>query len=84
MKIAGISVWRLFAYFIIYSVIGYIIETAYALVLYGVVESRQSFIYGPFCAIYGVGAVIMICALQRFKTGGHRLFLGGFVVRKCY
>jgi len=79
MKISGISIWRLLAYFIIYSVIGYLIETTYALVLYGVIESRQSFLYGPFCSIYGVGAVVMICALQKCKKNNHTLFLGGFV-----
>lgn len=81
-KISGISIWRILGYFIIYSFIGYLIETTYALVLYGVVESRQSFLYGPFCSIYGVGAVVMICALQKVKNSTHRLFLGGFVVRK--
>ncbi len=80
MKIAGISIWRILAYFIIYSVIGFLIESTYALVLYGVIESRQSFLYGPFCSIYGVGAVVMICALQSFKKNNHTLFIGGFVV----
>lgn len=79
-KIAGISIWRILSYFIIYSFIGYIIESIYAFVVYGVIESRQSFLYGPFCSIYGVGAVIMICALQNVKDKPHRLFLGGFVV----
>ena len=55
--ILGISIWELLAYFIIYSVAGYIIETLFALVRYGVLESRQSFLYGPFCSIYGVGAI---------------------------
>ncbi len=82
MKISGISIWRLFSYFIIYSVIGFVIEFFYALILYGVIESRQSFIYGPFSAIYGIGAVIMICSLNRFKDQGHRLFFGGLIVRK--
>ena len=59
-KIFGISIWRIFAYFIIYSVIGYIVETLFGIARYGVVESRQSFLYGPFCAIYGIGAIIMI------------------------
>lgn len=82
IKIAGISLWRILAYFIIYSFIGYLIETIYAFVVYGVIESRQSFLYGPFCSIYGVGAVIMICALQRVKDDKtHTLFFGGFIVR---
>lgn len=82
MKISGISIWRILAYFIIYSVLGYLIETAYALILNGVIESRQSFIYGPFCSIYGLGAVVMICSLKKLNKNSHTLFLGGFVVRK--
>ncbi len=78
-KIAGISIWRILAYFVIYSFMGYIIETIYAFILYGVVESRQSFLYGPFCSIYGLGAVIMICVLQYFGKNIHTLFLGGFL-----
>ena len=43
--------WEVLAYFIIYSIAGYLIETLFALVRYGVLESRQSFLYGPFCSI---------------------------------
>ena len=49
LTINGISIWRILAYFIIYSVAGYIIETLYGIVTKGVWESRQSFLYGPFC-----------------------------------
>ena len=49
-----ISLCRIFAYFIIYSFLGFIIETLFALINYGVLESRQGFLYGPFCCIYGV------------------------------
>lgn len=80
IQICGISIWRIFAYFIIYSIIGYIIETSFALIVYGVIESRQSFLYGPFCSIYGVGATIMILSLQYFKKNGHSIFIGGFIV----
>ncbi len=48
----GISIWRILAYFIIYSFFGYIIETIFGIATKGVWESRQSFLYGPFCAIY--------------------------------
>ncbi len=80
ITIAGISIWRLLAYFIIYSVVGFVIETAFGLITKGVIESRQSFLYGPFCAIYGVGAVIMIPLLQRLKKNNYTLFFGGFVI----
>lgn len=79
-KILGISIWRLFAYFIIYSIVGFIVETAFGIIRYGVIESRQSFLYGPFCAIYGIGAVIMIVFLQYFKKNYTTLFLGGCLV----
>ena len=80
-KILGISLWRLLAYFIIYSFIGFVIETLFALFMYNVLESRQSFLYGPFCGIYGVGAVIMIMFLNKyFNKNNHILFLGGFIV----
>ena len=46
----------------------------------GVWESRQSFLYGPFCAIYGLGAVVMILALKYFNKNYNTLFIGGFIV----
>lgn len=75
------SIWRVLAYFIIYSVLGFVIETLFALVNYGIFESRQSFLYGPFCSIYGVGAVVIILALRyKFFKNNHTLFVGGFIV----
>ena len=78
--ILGMSIWRVLAYFIIYSILGYLIETLFGLVTKGVIESRQSFIYGPFCAIYGLGAVIMIGLLQYFNKNNFSLFFGGFLI----
>lgn len=79
--ILGTSIWRILAYFIIYSFIGFIIETLFALVMYSTFESRQSFLYGPFCGIYGVGAVFMYVILNKyFKKNNHLLFIGGFIV----
>ena len=79
-SLLGISIWRIFQYFIIYSIIGFLIETVFAIVCYGVLESRKGFLYGPFCSIYGVGAVIMILLLQYFKKNNYTLFVGGFVI----
>ena len=78
--IFGFSIIRLLAYFVIYSVIGFVIETLFGLVTKGVIESRKSFLYGPFCAIYGVGAVVMIIGLQKFKKNNYTLFWGGFLI----
>ena len=78
--ILGFDLWEILAYFIIYSVAGYIIETSFALIRYGVLESRQSFLYGPFCSIYGIGAVVMVIFLQYFKKNRLTLFAGGFII----
>lgn len=78
--IFGFTITKLLAYFIIYSVIGFIIETLFGLLTKGVVESRKSFLYGPFCGIYGLGAVIMIVGLQKFKKNNYTLFIGGFII----
>lgn len=78
--IFGISIWRILAYFIIYSVLGFFIETIYGFLTKGVIESRQGFLYGPFCPIYGVGAVVMIVSLQYFKKNIYTIFFGGFLV----
>lgn len=78
--IFGISIWRILAYFIIYSVVGFVIETVFGLITKGVIESRRSSMYLPVCCIYGVGAVIMILGLQHFKKSNYSLFFGGFVI----
>lgn len=78
--IMGLSIWRIFAYFIIYSIGGYVIETLFGIMTKGVWESRQSFLYGPFCAIYGLGAVILIIFLHKYNKKYNALFIGGFIV----
>lgn len=80
LKIQGFTITTLLAYFIIYSIVGFIIETIFGILTKGVLESRKSFIIGPFCSIYGLRAVIMILALQKFKKNNYTLFFGGFLV----
>lgn len=75
------NIWRIFSYFIIYSIIGLVIEMLYAIITKGTVESRRGFLYGPFCPIYGLGAVAMIWFLKKyFSKNSYTLFLGGFIV----
>ena len=75
-----ITIWRFFAYFIIYSFLGWIIETAFAFFIMGVLESRKSFLFGPICAIYGLGATVMIVVLRFFDKNNYRLFFAGLLV----
>lgn len=80
IKICGISIWRILAYFVVYSVAGFIIETIFGILTKGVLESRKSFLYGPFCSIYGLGAVLMILPLQKYKKNNYTLFFAGFFI----
>lgn len=79
-SIFGITIWRILAYFVLYSILGFIVETVFAFLAEGVIESRKSFLYGPFCAIYGVGAVAMIVGLQKCQKNHITLFIGGFIL----
>ncbi|MFR0822958.1 MAG: putative ABC transporter permease [Clostridia bacterium] len=78
--IFGMTPSRLIWYFVIYSVLGFIIETIFGMLTKGVIESRKSFLYGPFCGIYGLGAIVMIIGLQYFKKNNYTLFFGGFLI----
>lgn len=80
VKVFGIDIWKIFAYFIIFCIAGFLLETVYAFVTKGTVESRKGFMYGPFCPIYGVGGVIMFVFLQYFKKNNLTLFLGGALI----
>lgn len=70
---------RVLAYFVIYSFLGFIVETIFGMLTKGVVESRQSCLYGPFCCIYGLGAAVMIPGLEKFKKSNWGLAIAGMV-----
>lgn len=80
LKIFGISIWTILTYFIFYSIIGYVIESIFGIITKGVWESRQSFLYGPFCSIYGLGAVFIIVFSQYFKKNNFTLLIGGYII----
>ena len=77
--VVKITFKRLLAYFAVYSFLGFIVETIFGILTKGVLESRQSCLFGPFCCIYGLGAAIMIPGLQPFKKSNWALFFAGAV-----
>ena len=79
-SILGFTIWRIIIYFIIYSILGYVIETIFGLITKGVLESRKNFLYGPFCCIYGIGALVVILGLQKFKKNNYTIFFGGVII----
>ena len=81
IKICGVSLWRILGYFIIYSLLGYIVEVLYGLITKGVIESRQSFLYGPFCGIYGLGAILMVLPFKRYSRANKlEIFIGSAII----
>lgn len=70
----------LFWCFVIFSILGMIIEMLYCYVTTGVIESRQGLVWGPFCPIYGVGAVFLILILEKEKESKLKLFIYGAVL----
>ena len=61
----GYPLHLLFLYFIIYSFLGWCMETVYC----SIPERRlvpRGFLFGPICPIYGVGVLMMICWFAPF------------------
>lgn len=66
-------------YFTIYSIIGWLLETAYAYHVFGHFVKR-GFLFGPICPIYGCGGIIMINFLNKYKKNSIKLFFMSAIV----
>lgn len=66
-------------FFMIYAVVGWMVEVAYAAVETGKLSNR-GFLNGPLCPIYGFGMVIVIFALRPFNKNIPILFAGSFML----
>ena len=71
--------FELITYFIIYSFCGWIIESVFKSICQRKIIN-SGFLNGPFCPIYGIGAIIMYLLLQDFKGNPILIFCLGFVV----
>lgn len=65
--------------FLIGSVIGYIYEVIYCLLIDNELVNR-GFLYGPYLPVYGFGAVFMVWLLKRFKKNPLVVFLLAMLV----
>lgn len=76
--ILGFEIYELFWMLVIFSILGFFIETIWCLIKNGYIESRKGLVLGPFCPIYGVGAVILIVLLLSLRHNTIKLALGSF------
>ena len=75
----GFEVIDLAYFFVIYAFIGWIIESVYASLSEGRFINR-GFLNGPFCPIYGFGAVLLIVTLHPFLNSLLLLFIGAVIL----
>lgn len=79
LSIMGVDLYHLVNWFIIYSFFGWLWETSYVSLKNGKYVNR-GFINGPFCTIYGCGAVSVYLILRPVGANILCLYLGGVVV----
>ena len=63
-----------FSIFFFYSIIGWIVESTYVSIKEKKVINR-GFLIGPYCPIYGYGALIMIIYLEQYKNNIFTVFI---------
>ena len=71
--------FHILTYFVIYSFLGWVLESTVRTIC----ERKMintGFLIGPFCPIYGFGAIIMILFLNEFKSNSILLFFISFIV----
>ena len=79
LTIRGIDMYHLVSWFFIYSFLGWLWETCYVSAKEGEWVNRD-FINGPFCTIYGCGALAVYLVLYPFQENLLILYFGGVIV----
>ncbi|MCM1528944.1 MAG: hypothetical protein NC093_02990 [Alistipes sp.] len=73
------SAYQVFSFFVIYSFFGWCLEVVYQAVEHGKFINR-GFLNGPYCPIYGFGAVIVVSALLPISDNILVLYVGSVVL----
>lgn len=61
-------------YFFIYAALGWVFEMVYCALIDGVI-SKRGFFFGPYCPIYGFGAIIVLKLVRPYFKSAFSLFL---------
>ena len=71
--------FQILTYFVIYSFLGWVFESTVR-TIYEKKIINTGFLSGPFCPIYGCGAIIMIIFFNGLKDNIFVLFLSAFII----
>lgn len=74
--ILGFDSYHVILWFLLYSILGWIVESIYMSICNRKLTNR-GFAKGPFCPIYGVGALTVYFVLRPYSSNGFLLFLLG-------
>ena len=72
----------LFIIFLLYSFFGYIIEVVLCSLEYRKLVNR-GFFFGPYCPIYGLGALLIIWTLTKYESDPVVVFIFGVFITAC-
>lgn len=65
----------LFLLFMIYSIIGWVLEVFYNLIFGDNKLVNRGFLIGPYCPIYGVGCILIVFLLSKYESHPLGLFI---------
>ncbi len=82
-EVLGTDVYHLVSAFIVYSMLGWLVESIYMSFCNKKLTNR-GFAKSPFCPIYGFGAVIGYMVLCPLRTDLFRLYLAGAVMATIF
>lgn len=72
-------IYLYFIYFLIFSIIGWLLETCFSFYSLGHFTKR-GFLFGTLCPIYGWGALILIMFFSTFKKHNLKLFISSALI----
>ena len=82
-ELLGISFYHIVQWFVMYSFFGWVSESVYMSICNRKLTNR-GFMFGPFCPIYGVGALCIYFILRPFSSNVVALYIAGALLATAF
>jgi Predicted membrane protein len=82
-ELLGISLYHIVQWFVMYSFFGWVSESIYMSICNRKLTNR-GFMFGPFCPIYGVGALCIYFILRPFSRNVIALYIAGALLATAF